>query len=95
MKESLDQIRNYMLRHRNTLAVAESVTAGNLQAALSQAEAATDFFQGGITTYNVGQKSLQLQIDPIYGLSCNCVSERIAIEMAQNVCALLKPCSLM
>ena len=86
MKKSLNQIKSFMVKHRQTLAVAESVTAGNLQAAFSLADGATDFFQGGITTYNVGQKSLQLQIDPIYGLSCNCVSERIAVEMAQNVC---------
>lgn len=75
-----------MLQHRQTLAVAESVTSGHLQAALSLATDATRFFQGGITVYNVGQKTRQLDIDPIYGLSCNCVSEDIAIKMAESVC---------
>jgi nicotinamide-nucleotide amidase len=86
VKKTLDQIKKYMLQHQETLAVAESVTSGTLQAAFSRAEDATLFFQGGLTAYNVGQKSLQLNIDPIYGLSCNCVSERIASEMAQHIC---------
>ena len=52
IKKSLDQIRRSMPRHRATLAEAESVTAGNLQAAFSLADGATDFFSGGITTHN-------------------------------------------
>ena len=81
----LSKITNYMVRQCETLSVAESVTAGQLQFILSGAEQATNFFQGGITVYNVGQKTRHLGIDPINGLSCNCVSERIAIDMATNI----------
>lgn len=77
-----------MLEHKETLAVAESVTSGLLQAAFSLAEEATSFYQGGITAYNLGQKSRHLKIDPIYAEACNCVSERTAIEMANHVCEL-------
>ena len=83
---SLDAIRNYMLSKKQTIAVAESVTSGHLQAALSLAEKATLFFQGGLTAYNLGQKSRLLKVDPIHALSCNCVSEKVATEMARNVC---------
>ncbi len=74
-----------MLSCNETIAVAESVTAGYLQAALSIADNALQFFQGGITAYNIGQKCRHLHIDPIYALSCNCVSEKVANEMAINV----------
>jgi nicotinamide-nucleotide amidase len=87
-KRSVTAIRNYMLKHKQTLAVAESVTAGHLQAALSAADRASEFFQGGITVYNLGQKTRHLHIEPIHALSCNCVSDRVATDMANEVCGL-------
>ncbi len=42
-------IRDYMVRNHYTLAAAESVSSGHLQAALFLAREATLFFQGGIT----------------------------------------------
>lgn len=77
-----------MLAHEETLAVAESVTSGHLQAALSLANNARKFFQGGITTYNLGQKSRHLHLDPIHAEACNCVSEKIAHQMAVHACLL-------
>ena len=77
-----------MLKHGETLAVAESVTSGALQCALSLADQAMNFFQGGITAYNLGQKARHLKIDPIHAVACNCISERVATEMAANVCNL-------
>jgi nicotinamide-nucleotide amidase len=75
-------IKNYLVRNGHTLSVAESVTSGHLQAALSLADGASEFFQGGITAYNLGQKARHLKIDPIHAESCNCVSEKTADEMA-------------
>jgi PncC family amidohydrolase len=75
-------VKDYMLRHKQTLAVAESVTSGHMQAAFSLADGASDFFQGGITTYNLGQKSRHLRIEPIRAMACNCVSGQTAEEMA-------------
>lgn len=77
-----------MLERSETLAVAESVTSGNLQGVLSLADQATSFYQGGITAYNLGQKARHLKIDPIHGLEKNCVSEKVASEMANHVCGL-------
>lgn len=88
VKRALEHIKQYMLNHQETLAVAESVTAGQLQSAFSLAEEATKFYQGGIIAYNLGQKSRHLKIDPIHAEVCNCVSEEIAIEMANQVCEL-------
>jgi nicotinamide-nucleotide amidase len=83
-------IKDYMLKSNQTVAVAESVTAGHIQAALSQAEFALQFFQGGITAYNLAQKYKHLQVEPIHAQQCNCVSEKVVMEMADNVCTLFK-----
>lgn len=88
VKLSLKHIKQYMLDHHESLAVAESVTSGRLQAVLSLTEEATRFYQGGITAYNLGQKSRHLGIDPIHGEAHNCVSEQIAVSMATHVCEL-------
>ena len=84
----INKIKEYMLLNKQTVAVAESVTSGNLQAALSLAADASKFFQGGITTYNIGQKCRHLHIEPTHALSCNCVSQKIADDMAINACKL-------
>jgi nicotinamide-nucleotide amidase len=80
-----NSIRLQLLNRQETLAVAESVTAGYVQAILSSAEEASFFFQGGITAYNLGQKCKHLQIDPIEGLKSNCVSEKVALQMSHGV----------
>ena len=75
-----------MLTLRNeTIAVAESVTSGKVQALLSLAPEASKFFEGGITTYNARQKVRHLGIDPVHALRHNCVSEQVAMEMALGV----------
>jgi PncC family amidohydrolase len=81
-------IRDYMIKKKETIAVAESVTSGFMQAALSTAPDASEFYHGGITVYNAGQKYRHLFIDPIHTSSCNSVSQRVADEMALNVCVL-------
>lgn len=86
----INAIRDEMLQRNETIAVAESVTSGMLQTALSTARDARKFFQGGLTAYNVGQKCRHLQIDPIHADNCDCVSEKIAQNMALNVCPLFQ-----
>src|SRR5215471_19316107 len=82
---SIRTIGEHMIRRKETVAVAESVTAGQLQLLFSTLPNADEFFQGGITVYNLGQKTRQLNIDPIHAQSCNSVSEKIATDMATNV----------
>ena len=74
-----------MVKNGQTVAVAESVTAGLVQLSFAQAEMASDFFQGGITVYNIGQKYKHLQVEPIHALQCNCVSLKVTTEMALHV----------
>lgn len=81
----IDQLKNILIDRGQTIAVAESLTSGHLQVALASAENASKFFQGGLTAYNLGQKSRHLKIEPIHAESCNCVSEKVAAQMARNV----------
>lgn len=87
-RHELNAIKDFLLARKETIAVAESVTAGFLQAAFSLASEAMQFFHGGITVYNAGQKYRHLGIDPIYAMACSSVSERVSREMALNVCRL-------
>jgi nicotinamide-nucleotide amidase len=87
-KKQLDQISSWLKKQHQTIAVAESATAGALQFALSAAVDASMFFQGGVTVYNLGQKCKHLGVEPIHAQSVNCVSQIVATQMAQGVSAL-------
>jgi len=87
-KSLLESIAEKLIAKKSTIAVAESVTSGHLQAAFSYATNAPLFFQGGITTYNVGQQCKHLMIEPTHAIACNCVSEKIAEEMATHASSL-------
>lgn len=84
----INAIGKNLIQKRETIAVAESVTAGHLQAALSLAENARRFFHGGVVAYNLGQKVTMLHVEPIHAEECNCVSATVASEMAQGVSTL-------
>ncbi|MBO9204351.1 MULTISPECIES: CinA family protein [Niastella] len=85
-KNQLIRIGKYLKRKKETIAVAESVTAGLLQYAFSNIPDATDFYQGGLTAYNVAQKFKHLQVEPIHAMAVNCVSPSVAEQMALQVC---------
>ena len=87
-KKLIDDIGNKLKEKNQSIAVAESVTGGLLQAAFSNAKEASFFFQGGITAYNIGQKCRHLLVEPLHALECNCVSELISQQMSKNVCHL-------
>lgn len=86
----LTSIRNGLMTREESVAVAESVTSGLLQCALSQAKDASCFFQGGIVAYNIGQKARLLAVEPIHAQACDCVSEKVAQQMAANVAGNLR-----
>ncbi len=88
MDAEINYIHDHCLANKLTMAVAESVTSGRLQLLLSRATGAAQFFQGGITTYNTGQKTKHLRVEPIHALACNAVSQEIAVQMALGVCSL-------
>lgn len=81
----INTIKDILTTRKQTISVAESVTAGHLQAALSSAVEASLFFQGGITAYNLGQKCRHLHVDPIQAEEADCVAEHVARRMALSV----------
>lgn len=84
----IERIKEIMTTTGKTLAVAESITCGNLQSVLGSVSGASDFFKGGITAYNLGQKTRHLSVDEMHAQQVNCVSDQVAIEMAKGVCAM-------
>ena len=64
--QELNRIKDILIRRNETLAVGESVTSGILQTAFATAMDASKFYQGGITAYNLGQKSRHLHINSIH-----------------------------
>jgi len=81
----LQSIRDSLLKKNESIAVAESVTCGLLQFAMSNTMETVKFFEGGMTVYNADQKFTQLNVEPTHALAVNCVSEQVAMELAQNV----------
>ncbi len=75
-----------ILRANNwSLAVAESVTVGHLQAAIGGLSGASDFFHGGMTAYSLEQKVRQLGVHREAAAVCDCVSSKVAWQMARGV----------
>ena len=86
--EILQAIGKQLHSKQQTIAVSESVTSGLLQFAFSNIKDAEKFYHGGITAYNIGQKYKHLNVETIHALEVNCVSQKIADEMALNVIGL-------
>jgi nicotinamide-nucleotide amidase len=71
-----------------TLAVAESLTAGQMQARIAAVSGASDYFLGGVTAYSLAQKVKLLGVNRTHARSVDCVSQRVAVEMAAGACQL-------
>jgi len=84
-KETLVKIANQLKRSNERIAVAESVTSGFVQLALSQMQDASDCFAGGITTYTIDEKVRILNVDAMLAKATNCVSPEITEKMAIEV----------
>lgn len=86
MKTYAEQLKRLMLRKPAlTLAVAESLTAGHLQAQIAAVSGASGYFLGGITAYSLRQKVKLLGVNQAHAKRVNCVSQRVAVEMAYGV----------
>ncbi len=82
-------LKELMLRPaRRTLAVAESLTCGRVQARIGMISGASEFFLGGITAYSLAQKVRHLGVARAEAEAVNCVSAAVAEQMARGVCAL-------
>ncbi len=73
---------------RLTLAVAESLTCGGVQARIGAIPGASTFFLGGVTAYTLDEKVKLLGVDRRGAKRVNCVSESVALEMAAGACRL-------
>ena len=70
---------------RWTVAVAESLTAGHVQALLSSISGSSDYFLGGVTAYSLDQKVRLLGVDRGEAEAVNSVSDDVARQMAEGV----------
>ena len=73
---------------RLSLAVAESLTCGLLEARVGSISGASEFFRGGITAYTLDEKARHLGVDRSAAAPVNCVSSRVAEQMARGACEL-------
>ncbi len=80
------ELKELMLREpRLTLAVAESLTAGHVQAHVAAVSGASGYFLGGVTAYSMEEKVKLLGVNRAAAKKVNCVSARVAEEMATGV----------
>jgi nicotinamide-nucleotide amidase len=87
--QTREKLKALMLREpRNTLAVAESITCGHLQAHIGAISGASEFFLGGITTYTLDEKVKHLGVKRAAAKAVNSVSAEVAEQMARGACAL-------
>ena len=84
-KIQLQQIHKLCLNRSLTIAVAESITGGRLQAALTSTSGASRYFLGGVTAYNIDQKVNLLGVDREHAEVVNCVSEQVVKQMVTGV----------
>ena len=86
-----DELKPLLLRKpRLTLAVAESLTSGHVQAAIGAVSGASEYFLGGVTAYSLDAKVRLLGVNRAHAQRVNCVSQRVAVEMAQGACKRFK-----
>jgi len=71
-----------------TLAAAESLTGGHVQARITSVSGASGYFLGGLTAYTLDEKVRQLGVNRAHAKRVNCVSQRVAVEMAEGACGL-------
>jgi nicotinamide-nucleotide amidase len=73
-----------------TVAAAESLTCGHLQALLGKISGSSEYFRGGMTAYTLDQKVRHLGVERAAAEAVNCVSAQVAVQMARGVCRLFK-----
>lgn len=71
-----------------TLAAAESLTCGRVQALIGAESGASDYFVGGITAYSLDQKVRHLGVERTAARKVKSVSADVAQQMARGACRL-------
>lgn len=87
----MSELKELMLRApRLTLAVAESLTCGRVQAGVGAISGASHFFLGGITAYTLDEKVRHLGVERAPARRVNSVSAAVAEQMAAGACRLFR-----
>ena len=87
MSHAAAELKVLMLRApRLTLAAAESLTCGRVQARVGEVSGASEFFLGGITAYSLEEKVRHLGVERAAARRVNCVSAGVAGQMARGAC---------
>ncbi|HEY1110166.1 MAG TPA: CinA family protein [Opitutaceae bacterium] len=73
-----------------SVATAESLTCGRVQARIGEISGASEYFRGGITAYTLDQKVRHLAVDRAHARKVDCVSPRVAAQMARGACKLFR-----
>jgi nicotinamide-nucleotide amidase len=71
-----------------TLAAAESLTCGRVQARVGEISGASLFFRGGLTAYTLDEKVRHLGVNRAAARRVNAVSAEVAAQMARGACGL-------
>lgn len=85
LDDDLDTIARIVTSRGGRIAVAESATAGAVLAALTAHSGASAFVAGGVVAYDIDAKVAVLGVDRAHAAEVNCVSARVAAEMAAGV----------
>jgi nicotinamide-nucleotide amidase len=79
------QIQAHFIAQNKTLAVAESCTGGEIAHRLTQIPGASQYFRGGVVTYQTETKTQILGVPAELIQDCSVVSKEVAEAMAQGV----------
>lgn len=83
--DSLEAVIGTLLRERSaTLAIAESLTGGQLGQRITSVSGSSDYFLGGFLTYSDKMKSALLGVDPALLAAHTAVSAEVAAAMASG-----------
>ena len=88
MSTAADLKKLILKRPALTLAVAESLTAGHVQAQVASVAGASEYFLGGVTAYSLEEKVKLLGVNRAHAKAVDCVSQRVAVEMAAGAAQL-------
>ena len=85
------ELKTLLLRRpRLTLAAAESLTAGHVQARIAAVSGSSAYFRGGVTAYALEEKVRLLGVDRAAAKKVNCVSAAVAEQMAVGALKLFR-----
>lgn len=89
MKTAAEELKALARRApKLTVAAAESLTAGHVQARVASVSGSSEYFLGGLTAYSLEEKVRHLGVNRAAAKKVDCVSAEVAEQMARGVCEL-------